>query len=103
MSAGAIAEMGWAKALFNCTGVWGKDVVLDKATAAVLAVLSSSSNSKYIMYINYFIFSLKILFTFLQAVKFPITSTDQHLLFVILLFYKFCHVQVIANFLKKCL
>ena len=46
MSAGAIAEMGWAKASFNCTGVWGKDVVLDKATAAVLAVLSSSSNSK---------------------------------------------------------
>ena len=46
MSAGAIAEMGWAKASFNCTGVWGKDVVLYKATAAVLAVLSSSSNSK---------------------------------------------------------
>ena len=50
MSAGAIAEMGWAKASFNCTGVWGKDVVLDKATAAVLAdiskLLSSSSNSK---------------------------------------------------------
>ena len=25
VSAGAIAEMGWAKASFNCTGVWDKD------------------------------------------------------------------------------
>ena len=50
VSAGAIAEMGWAKAWFNCTGVWDKDVVLDKATAAVVADISksvsSSSNSK---------------------------------------------------------
>ena len=50
VSAGAIAEMGWAKALFNCTGVWDQDVVLDKATAAVVAgiskLVSSSSNSK---------------------------------------------------------
>ena len=50
MSAGAIAEMGWAKALFNCTGVWDKDVVLDKVTAAVVAdifkLVSSTSNSK---------------------------------------------------------
>ena len=36
VSAGAVAEMGWAKVLFNCTGVWDKDVVLDKATAAVI-------------------------------------------------------------------
>ena len=28
VSAGAIAEMGWEKALFNCTGVWDKDVAL---------------------------------------------------------------------------
>ena len=50
VSAGAIAEMGWAKASFNCTGVWGKDVVHGKATAAVVAdiskLVSSSSNSK---------------------------------------------------------
>ena len=37
VSAGAIAEMGWAKASYNCTGVWDKAVVLDKATAAVVA------------------------------------------------------------------
>ena len=50
MSAGAIAEMGWAKASFDCTGVLDKDVVLDNATAAVVAdiskLVSSSSNSK---------------------------------------------------------
>ena len=50
MSAGAIAEMGCAKAWFNCTGVWDKDVALDKAAAAVVAdiskFVSSSSNSK---------------------------------------------------------
>ena len=50
VSAGAIAEMGWAKASFNCAGVWDKDVILDKATAAVVAdiskLVSSSSNSK---------------------------------------------------------
>ena len=50
VSAGANAEMGWAKAWFNCTGVWDKDVVLGKATAAVVAdiskLVSSSSNSK---------------------------------------------------------
>ena len=50
VSAGAVAEMGWAKASFNCTGVWDKDMVLTKATAAVLAdiseLVSSSSNSK---------------------------------------------------------
>ena len=40
VSAGAIAEMGWAKAWFNCTGVWDKDVVLDNATAAVVADIS---------------------------------------------------------------
>ena len=48
MSAGAIAEMGWEKAWFNCTGLWDKDVVLDKATAAVVADISklvSFSNS----------------------------------------------------------
>ena len=37
---GAVAEMGWGKASFNCTGVRDKDVVLDKATAAVLADIS---------------------------------------------------------------
>ena len=45
-----VAEMGWEKASFNCTGVWDKDVILDKATAAVVAdiskLVSSSSNSK---------------------------------------------------------
>ena len=50
VSAGAVAEMGWAKAWFNCTGVWDIDVVLDKATVAVVAdiskLVSSSSNSK---------------------------------------------------------
>ena len=50
VSAGAIAEMGWAKASFNCTGVWDKYVVLEKATAAIIAdiskLVSSSSNSK---------------------------------------------------------
>ena len=50
LSTGAVAEMGWAKASFNCTGVWGKDVVLGKATAAVVAAISklvsSSSKSK---------------------------------------------------------
>ena len=50
VSAGAFTEMGWAKALFNCTGVWDKDVVLGKATAAVIAdiskLVSSSSNFK---------------------------------------------------------
>ena len=50
VSAGAVAEMGWAIAYFNSTGVWNKDVVLGKATAAVVAdiskLVSSSSNSK---------------------------------------------------------
>ena len=50
MSAGAFAEMGWAKASFNCTGVQDKDVVLGMVTAAVIAniskLVSSSSNSK---------------------------------------------------------
>ena len=40
ISAGAIAKMGWAKASFNCTGVWDKDVVLDKAAAVVVAGIS---------------------------------------------------------------
>ena len=42
---GAIAEVGWAKASFNCTGLWDKDVVLDKATAAVLAYISKLGSS----------------------------------------------------------
>ena len=48
VSAGAIAEMGWAKASFNCTGVWDQDVVLDKAAvvASISKLVSSSSNSK---------------------------------------------------------
>ena len=49
VSAGAIAEMGWAKASFDCTDVRDKDEVLGKATAAVVAdiskLVSSSSNS----------------------------------------------------------
>ena len=46
--AGAIAEMGWEKAWYNCIGMWDKDVVLDKVAAAVLADISKllSSNSK---------------------------------------------------------
>ena len=50
VSAGAVAEMGWAKASFNCTGVWDKDVDLGEVTAAIVAdiskLVSSSSNSK---------------------------------------------------------
>ena len=30
VSAGAIAETGWEKASFNWTGMWDKDVILDK-------------------------------------------------------------------------
>ena len=110
VSAGAVAEMGWANASFNCTGMWDIDGVLGKATAAIVADISklvSSSNSNEYKLLQTFFHSNFIYL--LQAVSSLITTISKGLIKVFICFQglrissirqtpSFCHFAILQIF-----